>query len=149
MVRILFDTSAAIGLLEAGPRNEILLGMARDMDPEAERLYCAVTSLELCIGEHPTTAKALKLLSTMRCVPLDDALAQRAGRLLSSSFGKKRRQIPDAIIASTALQEDAWLWTLNERDFAGLRDLRMFSLELPGPLKRLDVRDVRDKRDRM
>lgn len=137
-MKILSDTSVVIELLGEGPEGQKLSALAGNMAADVTHLYSSVTRLELEIGDHELSRKMEPLLSVMRSVPLDDSLAKKAGRLLTKSFGKRRRQIPDAIIAASAIQEDAWLWTLNERDFRDIPGLRQFSFALPDPLRKQD-----------
>ena len=54
-------------------------------------------------------------------VPVDDAIAERAGRLRRGTS----RRLPDALIAATALQHRLTLVTRNVRDFEGIRGLRL------------------------
>ncbi len=73
-------------------------------------------------GEEPAVRA---LFDTLIWVPVDADVAELAGGLAN----RYRREypgisIPDYLIASTALQLDADLWTLNVRDFPMFPDLR-------------------------
>lgn len=57
----------------------------------------------------------------MTSVPVDDAIAERAGRLRRGT----RRRLPYALIAATALEHRLTLVTRNVRDFEGIRGLRL------------------------
>jgi predicted nucleic acid-binding protein len=97
-----------------------LRGAAR-LRPGGHRLhYSVVTRAELFAGSS-ATARVSELLSPFREVPVDRAVAERAGRI--------RREVgirlPDALIAATALENRLGLVTRNRRDFESVRGLRL------------------------
>jgi predicted nucleic acid-binding protein len=61
------------------------------------------------------------LLEESHVYPLTDAIIDRSVILRQM----RRMGLGDAIIAATALVEDAELWTANEVDFAGIEGLRV------------------------
>ena len=61
------------------------------------------------------------LLQAMTSVPVDDQVAERAGRPgAGTPLG-----LPDALIAATALEHRLTLMTRNARDFSGIKGLRL------------------------
>jgi predicted nucleic acid-binding protein len=94
---------------------------AAELKPGRHRLhYSVITRAELFAG---TTASALttQLLAPFREVPVDRAVAERAGRV-AREFGLR---LPDALIAATALEHRLQLSTRNAKDFEKVRGLRL------------------------
>jgi predicted nucleic acid-binding protein len=70
------------------------------------------------------TDRANQLLSPFREIPVNRAIAERAGRI-RREFGL---HLGDALVAGTALEHGLGLVTGNRRDFEGVHGLRMRSL---------------------
>ena len=81
----------------------------------------AVTRAELFSGRGAEERRIRRLLEAMTDLPVDAAVAERAGRLPRGSA----RRLPDALIAATALEHRLTLVTRNIRDFEGIRGLRV------------------------
>lgn len=85
--------------------------------------YSVVTRAELFAGTTATET-ITTLLGPLRELPVDRAVAERAGRI--------RREtgviLPDALIAATALEFDLQLATRNRRHFEPIRGLRLRAL---------------------
>jgi predicted nucleic acid-binding protein len=82
--------------------------------------YSVITRAELFAG-NTATDLAARLLAPLREVPVDRAVAERAGRV-AREFGLR---LPDAIIAATALEHGLQLSTRNTKDFHRVRGLRL------------------------
>ena len=92
--------------------------------PGRHRLhYSVVTRAELFAG-NTATSLASQLLAPFRELPVDRAIAERAGRV-AREFGTR---LPDALIAATALEHGLGLVTRNVRHFESIRGLRLRSL---------------------
>ena len=85
--------------------------------------YSVVTRAELFAGNTATNL-ASQLLAPFRELPVDRAVAERAGRV-AREFGTR---LPDALIAATALEHGLGLVTRNVRHFESIRGLRLRSL---------------------
>ncbi len=85
----------------------------------------AVTRAELFSGRAAQERGVRRLLEAMIDIPVDVAIAERAGRIRRSSMVR----LPDALIAATAIEHRLVLVTRNDRDFAGIKGLR---IRLPG-----------------
>ncbi len=81
----------------------------------------AVTRAELFSGRATEARRVRRLLEPMTDLPVDAAIAERAGRLRRGTV----RRLPDALIAATALHHRLTLVTRNVRDFEGIRGLRV------------------------
>lgn len=92
--------------------------------PGAHRVHVSViTRAELFAGTSATDL-VTRLLAPFREIPVDRAVAERAGRV-RHEFGLR---LPDALIAATALQHGLALTTRNRRDFSRVRGLRVRAL---------------------
>ena len=58
-----------------------------------------------------------RLLATMVTVPISEAVSQRAYHLVGTYALSHALDIPDALIAATALEHELTLFTVNIRDF--------------------------------
>ncbi len=81
----------------------------------------AVTRAELFSGNATDEHRVRSLLAAMMDLPVDTAVAERAGRIRRSS----RVRLPDALIAVTALEHQLTLVTRNLRDFAPIKGLKV------------------------
>lgn len=80
-----------------------------------------VTRAELFSGRGAEELRVRRLLEPMTDIPVDAAIAERAGRLRRGTT----RRLPDALIAATALQHRLTLVTRNVRDYEGIRGLKL------------------------
>ena len=65
-----------------------------------------------------------QLLAPFRELPVDRAVAERAGRIVRE-FGTR---LPDALVAATALEHRLALSTRNRKDFEPISGLRLRTL---------------------
>jgi predicted nucleic acid-binding protein len=119
---ICFDTNIVIYIA-----NGTLSEAVADSGPI---VYPSVVRVE-ALGYHKILAaeeqKVRRLLATLEEIQLDNPIIELAIRLRQS----KKMSLGDAIIAATAIESDAILWTANEPDFADIESLRVYN-----PLKR-------------
>lgn len=112
MTRILVDSDVLVDHLRGHRR---LLA-------DGDELYVSVVSrAELFSGRAAEERRVRRLLEPMTDVPLDAAIAERAGRLRRGTH----RRLPDLLIAATALEHRLTLVTRNVRDFEGIRGLKV------------------------
>jgi predicted nucleic acid-binding protein len=85
--------------------------------------YSVITRAELFAGTTGTDLAA-RLLAPFREIPVDRAIAERAGRIRRESG----LRMPDALIAATALERRLSLATRNKKHFGQVPGLRTTSL---------------------
>jgi hypothetical protein len=78
-----------------------------------------VSAMELVQGcrNAVALARVRQLLQTVTVLPLDTGISQTALQLMDTFFLSHGLQIPDALIAATALEHGLTLYTRNVRDF--------------------------------
>lgn len=97
---------------------------ARQLAPDRHRLhYSVITRAELFAGNTASNLVST-LLAPFREIPVDRAVAERAGRIRRESGIR----LPDALIAATAIQHKLGLATRNRTDFDQVRGLRLRDL---------------------
>ena len=81
-------------------------------------LYSPVTAAEIWAGARPKERETIAgLFRALVCVPIDGETGHRAGEYLRQ-YGKSHGvELGDALIASTALQNHATLWTRNRKHY--------------------------------
>jgi hypothetical protein len=92
------------------------------LDGTSRGAFSTISEIELWQGLRPgeeTDHEAM--LSLLERVPLDRAIARRAGELRRES-GLQRLSLPDAAVAASAELTGRTLLTRNTRDFTRLRD---------------------------
>jgi toxin FitB len=82
--------------------------------------YSAITRAELFAGNSASNL-TVRLLAPFREIPVDRAVAERAGRIRRETGIR----LPDALIAASALERHLTLTTRNRRDFETVPGLRI------------------------
>lgn len=112
MAKILLDSDILVDHLRGHRR----LVVGRD-----DLYVSAVTRAELFSGRGSEERRIRRLLEPMTTIPVDAAIAERAGRLRRGTTCR----LPDALIAATALRHRLTLVTRNNRDYEGIRGLKL------------------------
>ncbi len=121
---ILVDTSVLIDHLRGDEAAQRALVGAVE---QGERLACSVvTKVEVLAGMRPGEEPATRrLLDALDWIDVDDGIAERAGAMANRYLRSHPGVDPiDFIIAATAEQHDAALWTRNIKHFPMFADLR-------------------------
>lgn len=94
--------------------------------------FSTITELELWQGLRPGEEdRHQAILALLERVPLDSAIARRAG-MLRRRFGLDRLSLPDAAIAATADVTGRTLLTRNTRNFKPLQEILAIEFYPPG-----------------
>ncbi|MBI4906070.1 MAG: type II toxin-antitoxin system VapC family toxin [Acidobacteria bacterium] len=87
-------------------------------------LYSPVSSAELWAGARPREHALLEgLFGALLCVPVNEEIGRAAGELLRLYAKSHGLEIGDAMIAASAMDRDAALWTRNRKHYP-MRGLR-------------------------
>lgn len=128
MADYLLDTNILILALRSVPK---ALNLLDALDRKKERVCISVaTRTEILAGMRPhEEERTMELLDSLENLPLDEATADRAGRLIYQ-YARQGIQFsfPDALIAATALHHDLTLATTNPKHFP-VPDLRLHPLD--------------------
>ena len=81
-------------------------------------LYSPVTAAELWAGARPREYETLtNLFRALLCAAVDGETGRRAGDYLRQYRKSHSVELGDALIAATAVQNDAALWTRNRKHY--------------------------------
>ena len=105
---------------------EILSRWTRLSESEDTLLYSPVTEAELWAGARPHEYQAITdLFLALLCVPVDREIGRQAGDYLRQYRKSHSLELPDALIASTAVLSQAELWTRNRKHYP-MKELSFF-----------------------
>jgi hypothetical protein len=125
LVSIILDTTMLVDIIR---RKEVALDYLDGISKGADipRLSI-VTSMELIIGcrNKNEVRKVEELLADYDVLDITPLISRKAYRLISQFSKSHGLVIPDALIAATALVENAVLVTSNVRHFSMIKELRL------------------------
>ena len=113
-------------LIEVFKGNSIIIGIVQGLEPNTLALS-AITEMELYYGalnklELQRIKKNLRLFDIYHPTT---AISTTATTLIEKHSKSHNLQIPDALIAATAMENGAELMTLNTKDFQYIDGLRL------------------------
>ncbi|MHB1700819.1 MAG: PIN domain-containing protein [Acidobacteriaceae bacterium] len=116
-VILLLDTSVLIDLLNGRKERRLLL--AELLAQNNTLATTAINVAEIHAGmRDEEAARTSSLLADLRCYPATCAIAMRAGQLRRDWARRGRTlELPDLLIAATAMEYDLTLLTDNRKDF--------------------------------
>jgi predicted nucleic acid-binding protein len=116
-VTVLVDSDILIEVCR-GRDKEITSRWLELSGSETAILYSPVTAAELWAGALPSEHKLLRtLFQALVCVPIDAEAGRHAGDYLSQYRKSHNIGLGDALIAATAVQSGAALWTRNRKHY--------------------------------
>lgn len=98
-----------------------LRGQHRFVPGDDEVHVSSITRAELFAAQRGDERRVGRLLGALVELPINRAVAERAGRL-QRAFGAR---LPDALIAATAIEHGLAVLTRNVRDFEMIKGLRL------------------------
>lgn len=122
---VLVDSDVLIEV-SRGRDQDILAKWEELARSEHRVLYSPVTAAELWAGARPREHEALSnLFRALLCVPIDGETGRLAGDYLRDYRKSHSVELGDALIAATAVLNNAELWTRNRRHFP-MRDVSFY-----------------------
>ena len=118
---ILVDTNIFIEVFKGNPA---VIATVQSVGPENLALS-AITAMELYYGalNRLELQRIRKNLRVFKIVHISNTISETATRLIETYAKSHNLQIPDALIAATALETHSELMTLNVRDFRYINGL--------------------------
>ena len=122
---VLVDSDVLIEV-SRGRDQDILAKWEELARSEHRVLYSPVTAAELWAGARPREHEALSnLFRALLCVPIDDETGRRAGDYLRDYRKSHGVELGNALIAATAVLNNAELWTRNRKPYP-MRDVSFY-----------------------
>jgi predicted nucleic acid-binding protein len=88
------------------------------MKGDSPVLYSPVSAAEIWAGVRPGEFENTEaLFKKLRCVQTDHAIGELAGEFLRRHSKSHGLEVPDAIIAASAVRNQALLWTRNRKHY--------------------------------
>jgi hypothetical protein len=118
---ILLDSNIIIDIINGKKGSlELLLQW-----PAHQVFLSVISEWEILAGakDKQTHRAYRKALSRYNIIELDEKISEQTGVLLKTYFLSHHLQIPDALIASTAIRHNLSLLTLNQKDFRFIQGL--------------------------
>ncbi len=114
---VLVDSDILIEV-SRGRDQEIVSRWTKLGDSDDAILYSPVTAAELWAGARPREYEALaNLFRVLLCAPVDGETGRRAGDYLRQFRKSHGVELGDALIAATAVHNEAALWTRNRKHY--------------------------------
>lgn len=126
-MKVVLDTSILIDYLRGGTKWEVFLTGA---DKDTELLLPTIVIFELFSGSSTKNLQKRQdmtdFLKEFRKIDLDEMIAKRAGELYRDV--SKTLQVPDYIVAASALENNASVVTLNRKHFQEIPSLSLYPI---------------------
>ena len=127
-MKLVIDTSVLIDKLRGGNRWDIFLD---DVDKEETELFLpTVVAFELFSGKSSSDRKVFKIIlnitKNFQLIELTWNIAKRAGEIYRDNFSTL--EVPDYIIAATAIEINATVVTFNKKHFERIPGVSIYPL---------------------
>lgn len=113
---ILFDSDVLIDVLRKNALAEALLTTLGTASSLGISIVSRMETIRGC-RSFEGQQQAQKLLRRFQILALDEAISRRADKLIDHYYLSHNLEIPDALIAATAIEYDLPLLSKNQRDF--------------------------------
>lgn len=95
-------------------------------ESEIEVMYSLISASELWAGALPHEHDVLtRLFRSLRCAPSNEETGRLAGDYLRHYRKSHGVELPDALIAAAAVQNEAMLWTRNRKHYP-MKEIRFY-----------------------
>ena len=128
----LFDSDVLIDVLRKDALAEMLLTTLASAGPLAISVVSRMETIRGC-RSFEVQQQAEKLLRRFQVIALDGDISRRADALINRYYLEYNLEIPDALIAATAIEYDLPLLSKNQRDFRFLDKSGLKLLPYPLP----------------
>ncbi len=126
-MKVVVDSSIIIDYLRGGTKWEKFIASAGE---EVELFLPTMAIFELFSGKSTKNPRKVRdmldFISQFRRMDLDDKIAKRAGEIYRDMSATL--QVPDYIIAASALEINGMVVTLNKKHFAQIPNLVLYPL---------------------
>ena len=121
---ILCDTNVLIEFYKNNPQ---ITQSLRDIGP-SQLAISVITQAELYFGalNKQELQQIKQHLSLLHHYPVDQAISEQFLALMEAYSLSHNLNLPDALIAATALVHDLELFTLNQKDFRFISSLKLY-----------------------
>lgn len=119
---ILLDTNVLIEILKGNQATQDTLATM-----QSPFYISVITAMELIYGARnkAEVARLKGFIQLFSVLYLSEAISRRASRLVTEYAKSHTLDIPDSLIAATALENRARLFTYNRKDFQFIPDLQL------------------------
>jgi predicted nucleic acid-binding protein len=116
-VSVLVDSDILIEVSRA--RNSSIVSAWKSLRESRESiLYSPFSAAEVWAGARPSEFDATtRLFRELLCAPIDYEIGELAGEFMRLYTMSHNVELPDALIAATAIQNRAHLWTRNRKHY--------------------------------
>ena len=127
-MKLVLDTNILIDHLRGG---DVWDSILKKVDENTKFYLPSIVMIELFSGQSSKDKKSFdKIMKLVKCfdlVDLDSEIAAKAGELYRDV--SKSLEVPDYVVAATALHLKAGVVTLNRKHFKLIPELEMFEFE--------------------
>lgn len=122
MEKVILDTNILIEILKGEKRT-----IAKVESMERELCISSITAMELYYGalDKAEVRRLEKFVSLFTVIYPDETLSRKAMELVKRYAKSHSLDIPDSIIAATALTRNCELFTYNRKDFRYIEKLKL------------------------
>ena len=114
---VLVDSDVLIEL-SRGRERQTLVEFQRLLTPAHSCFYSPVSAAELWRGVRPSEVQIVTaLFQSMQCVNSTYEIGELAGEFLRKYSKSHALEVPDALIAASAVHTKALLWTRNRKHY--------------------------------
>ena len=127
---ILVDSDVLIDVLRKDAMAETVLTALGSASPLGISIVSRMETIRGC-RNFEVKQQAEKLLKRFQVIALDEAISRRADELIGQYYLGYNMEIPDALIAATAIEYELPLLSKNQRDFHFMKKAGLQLLPYP------------------